>query len=280
VALKGGIVLLGLSLTLLQAIRLGGQAIFVVVICLATAPMLIYLIARQLGVAPKLGILIGMGTTICGSTAIAIAAPAIEARDEEVSYALGTISLFGILTMFMLPLAGAAVGMTDAAFGMWVGTAVPATPQVIGAAYMYGDGAITQATLVKMTRNLFMIPALFCLGVWYARRKASAAGRRLHVKEYWKALPAFLCGFLALAAVRSLGDHFEILPRGLWDWTLGTVAWAAKWLILIAMAGIGLNTRFSAMRQVGGTPLVVGLIGAVGLGALSYLLIRGLGLGD
>lgn len=279
VALKFGIVLLGLGLTFFQALRLGAQALSVVIICLVTAPILIYFIARRFCIAQRLAILIGVGTTICGSTAIAIAAPAIEAKDEEVSYAIGTISLFGLLTLLMLPLAGAAIGMTDSEFGMWVGTSVPATPQVIGAAYMYSDGAIAQATVVKMTRNLFMIPAVFLLGVWFARQKASAVGKRLRAKEYWKALPVFLFGFLVLAVVRSLIDHFDIVPRDLWHWTLDTAARAARFLILIAVAGIGLNTRFAAMRKVGGTPLLVGFLGALFLGTISYALIRGLGLG-
>lgn len=279
VALKFGIVLLGLSLTFLDAIRLGAQAISVVVICVMITPVLIYLIARPLCIAQRLGILIGVGTTICGSTAIAIAAPAIEAKDEEVSYAIGTISLFGLLTMLTLPLVGTAFSLTAAEFGMWAGIAVPSTPQVIGTASMYHDGAIAQATVVKMTRNIFIIPAVFILGAWYARRRVSAVGRRLTAKEYWKAVPVFLFGFLALAVVRSLVDHFEILPRELWDWTLGKVAGAAKFLILIAMVGIGLNTRFSAMRKVGATPLLAGLIGASFLGTISYILVRGFGLG-
>lgn len=277
-ALKFGIVLLGLSLTVQQAIRLGAYAIAVVILCLAIAPMLIYLIARWFGTAQKLGILIGVGTTICGSTAIAIAAPAIEAKDEEISYAIGTITLFGILAMLALPVLGVAIGMSDSDFGMWVGTSVPATPQVIGAASMYSDRAMTQATVVKMTRNIFMIPAAFFLGVWYARQKASRAGRHLKATDYWKALPAFLFGFLALAVLRSLIDHFQVLPRDFWEWTLGSVASAAKFLVLIAMAGIGLNTRFSTIRKVGTAPLLAGFIGAVVLGGISYTLIRGLGL--
>ncbi len=278
VALKFGVVLLGLSLTFLQAIRLGAQAIAVVLLCLVTAPVLIYLIARRFGIAQKLSILIGVGTTICGSTAIAIAAPAIEAGDEDVSYAIGTITLFGILAMLTLPLAGTAIGMTDSEFGMWVGASVPATPQVIGAAWLYSKGALAQATVVKMTRNIFMIPTVFFLGVWYARQKASTPGGRLSGKECCKAVPTFLFGFLALAVLRSLVDHFQILPRHVWDQALGEAEWVAKFSILIAMAGIGLNTRLNALRKVGGTPLLVGLIGTSFLGAISYTLIRALGL--
>ncbi|MBI4607942.1 MAG: putative sulfate exporter family transporter [Candidatus Rokubacteria bacterium] len=278
-ALKAGVVLLGLGLAFHQAIRLGAQALAVVGVCLLTAPVLIHVIAKRLGVARGLGILIAVGTTICGSTAIAMAAPAIEARDEEVSYAIGTISVLGVLALLTLPLVGAAVGMGDAEFGIWVGTAVPATPQVIGAASIYGNGAIPGATVVKMTRNLFMIPAVLLLGLWWARQKASAAGTRLRGGDYRKAVPAFLFGFLLLVGVRSLVDQLEILPRDLWERTLDAAAWAARVSILIAMAGIGLNTRLAALRKVGGAPLLVGFLGAVSLGAISYALVRGLGVG-
>jgi len=278
-ALKVGIVLLGLNLTFLQVISLGAQAITVVLICLLAAPTFIYVIARRLSIAPKLAVLIGIGTTICGSTAIAIAAPVIEARDEDVSYAIGTIAVFGLLAMLTLPLAGAAIGMTNTEFGLWAGTAVHATPQVLGAAYMFSDGAGVLATVVKMTRNLFMIPAVFLLGAWYTRQRAAAAGKRLPVRQYWKAVPVFLFAFLALAMLRSLIDSCGVVPHELWRQTLGTVAWIAKLLVLVAMAGIGLNTRLEAMRRVGIAPLLVGLLGALFLAAGSYALIRGLSLG-
>jgi uncharacterized integral membrane protein (TIGR00698 family) len=278
--LKLGIVLLGLGLTLPQVLHLGASALGVVVTCLVIAPGVILLLGHRLRIPQKLCILIGLGTTICGSTANAVAAPAIEARDEEVAYAIGTISLFGVLTMLTLPVVGAAIGMSAAEFGVWVGISVPATPQVIGAASMYSDRAIASATVVKMTRNLFIIPAVFLLGVWYARRKARASGKPLGGSAYWKALPAFLLGFLALVLIRSLVDHFGVLPRPMWERILDGVAWATRSLVLVAMAGIGLSTRLDAMRKVGGAPLVVALAGAAFLGVVSYGLIRGLGVAE
>lgn len=278
-ALKIGIILLGLSLTSLEIVRLGAQAIGLIALCLVLAPVTIYCIARAFGIAPKLGILLGVGTTICGSTAIAIAAPVIEAKDEEFSYAISTISLFGILAMLALPVTGAALGMADGQYGIWAGLAVPSTPQVLGAAYMYSDAAGAQATVVKLTRNLFMVPAVFVLGIWYARQRASAAGRKLTARDVKKSMPAFLGGFLALAVVRTVVDYWAFMPVPLWSTLLATAAWLAKALVLVAMAGIGLSTRFRAMRTVGGAPLVVGFLGAAFLAVASYLLIRVSGAG-
>ncbi|MBM4441812.1 MAG: putative sulfate exporter family transporter [Candidatus Rokubacteria bacterium] len=278
-ALKIGIVLLGLSLSFLEMVRLGAQAIGLVILCLLIAPVTIYLTARAFGIAPKLGILLGIGTTICGSTAIAIAAPVIEAKDEEFSYAISTISLFGILAMLALPMLAGAMAMGDTQYGIWAGLAVPSTPQVLGAAYMYSAAAGAQATVVKLTRNIFMIPAVFILGVWYARQKASAAGRPLTGRDVRKSMPAFLFGFLALAVVRTLVDHLGVFPAALWTTVLAVVAWLAKALVLVAMAGIGLSTRFHAMRTVGASPLMVGFLGAAFLAVVSFLLIRVSGAG-
>lgn len=278
-ALKIGIILLGLSLTFLEMIRLGAQAIGLLVICLAIAPVTIYLLSRAFGIAPKLGVLLGVGTTICGSTAIAIAAPVIEAKDEEFSYAISTVSLFGILAMMALPVIGAAVHMSDTQYGIWAGLAVPSTPQVLGAAYMYSAAAGAQATVVKLTRNIFMIPAVFVLGIWYARQRASAAGRKLTGRDVRKSMPTFLFGFLGLAVVRTLVDHFGVVPVATWSTVLAVAAWLAKALILVAMAGIGISTRFRTMRSVGGAPLVVGFIGAAFLAVASYVLIRFSGAG-
>lgn len=277
--LKLGIVLMGLSLTLSQAVNLGAHALVVVVACLVAAPILIYVLGKRFHLTTRLGVLIGVGTTICGSTAIAIAAPIIEARDEETSYAIGTISLFGVLGMLLLPMIGAALGTSNAEFAMWAGTAVPATPQVIGAASIYGDGAIAQATVVKMTRNVFMIPALFVVGIWYARQRLSVAGRRPTSADYRKAVPAFLFGFVLFALIRSLVDHFALVSRPVWTGLLDGVAGLDRALILVAMAGIGLNTKFGAIRKVGVAPLVVGLLGSLFVSVISFIVIRGLGLG-
>lgn len=276
--LKLGIVLLGLGLTLGETLRLGAQALSAIVICVAAAPLFIYAVTRRIGVTRNLAILLGVGTTICGTAAIALAAPVIGAKDEEVSYAVSTVSLFGAIAMVVLPLLGTVLAMSDVAFGIWAGLAVPSTPQVIGTGYMFSPAAGTQATVVKMTRNVFMIPVAFVLSVWCSTSAAIVTRRGL-VAGYRGALPGFVFGFLLLVTARSVVDAFAVVPAHLWDPVLSVVGTVAKALVLIAMAGIGLNTRFQTLRTLGATPLLVGLFAATFLAAVSFGVIGGLGIG-
>jgi len=279
IALKFGIVLLGLGLSLVDTLRLGAHAALAILACVIVSPLFIYAVTRGAGLTRNLGILIGVGTTICGTAAIAVAAPVINARDEEVSYAVSMVSFFGAVAMVTLPMIGAAMAMTDTAFGIWAGLAVPSTPQVVGAGYIYSVGAGTQATVVKLTRNLFIIPAVFVLSLWCSRRSPPFTPARSGTSGYMSALPGFVFGFLALAAARSLVDAFALVPASAWSLTLNVAGIAAKALILVAMAGIGLNTRFRAMRSVGAVPLLVGTVATMFLAAFSFAIIRVFGVG-
>jgi uncharacterized integral membrane protein (TIGR00698 family) len=279
VPLKLGIVLLGLGLTLGDTVRLGAQALSAIVVCLAVAPLFIYLVTRRVGMTRNLGILLGVGTTICGTAAIAATAPVIGAKDEEVAYAVSTVSLFGALAMVVLPVIGAALAMEDVAFGVWAGLAVPSTPQVVGTGYMFSETAGAQATVVKLTRNIFIIPAVFVLSLAAAKTAAKTRSSRPSRAAYVGALPGFVFGFLALTIVRSVVDAFAFVPAAWWHAVLSGAVTVAKALVLIAMAGIGLNTRFQAMRTLGGTPLLVGFFVATFLAAVSYGIVGTLAIG-
>jgi uncharacterized integral membrane protein (TIGR00698 family) len=273
-ALKLGIVLLGLGLTLGDTVRLGARALSAIVLCLAVAPGFIYLVTRRVGMTRNLGILLGVGTAICGTAAIAATAPVIGARDEEVAYAVSTVSLFGAVAMVVLPMIGAALAMTDVAFGVWAGLAVPSTPQVVGTGYMFSATAGAQATVVKLTRNIFIIPAVFVLSLAAAKHAVTTSASRPPRTAYVGALPGFVFGFLALVIVRSVVDAFALVPAGWWDAMLSGTATVAKALVLIAMAGTGLNTCFQTMRTLGRAPLLVGVLAATFLAAVSYGIVR------
>jgi uncharacterized membrane protein YadS len=144
---------------------------------------------------------------------------------------------------------------------------------------MYSVAAGALATIVKLTRNIFMIPAVFVLSLWSSRRLVPTGHRRPGANRYADALPWFVFGFLALAAVRSAVDAFALVPASAWHATLNVAGAAAKALILLAMGGIGLNTRFHAMRSLGAVPLLVGMVATLFLAAFSYVIIRVLGVG-
>ena len=277
--LKSGIILLGIGLSFFAVLEIGAKAITLVVLCLLIAPLLFFSIGRKAGLSKKMNILVGIGTTICGSTAIAITAPVIEAEGDDVSYAIGTISLFGIAAMFLFPIVAKLLGLNQSTFGLWAGTAIHATPQVVAAGYMYGEVAGQVATVAKLTRNIFMAPAVFLIGLWYMKKKLKKGEETLSKKtKYSKAIPLFLFGFLALAIIRTIGDGTSFLPPFQWKWLVQQVNDLGKFLVLIAMAGIGLNTKFDTMRQIGPKPFLVGLVASILLAFISLSLIYLLGI--
>ena len=209
--LKSGIVFLGIGLSFYAVLAIGAKAVSLVVLCLLIAPLLFFFIGRRSGLPEKMNILIGIGTTICGSTAIAITAPVIEADGNDVSYAIATISLFGIAAMLLLPLFAGLLGLSNSIFGLWAGTAIHATPQVVAAGYMYGEVAGQVATVVKLTRNIFMAPAVFLIGLWYMRKRLKETKGVPKRTRYAKAVPLFLFGFLAFAMIRTIGDRTTLI---------------------------------------------------------------------
>jgi len=276
--LKSGIILLGIGLSFFAVLEIGVRAITLVVLCLLIAPLLFFSIGRKAGLSEKMNILVGIGTSICGSTAIAITAPVIEAEGDDVSYAIGTISLFGIVAMFLFPIVAKIFGLNQSTFGLWAGTAIHATPQVIAAGYMYGEMAGQVSTVTKLTRNIFMAPAVFLIGLWYTKKKLKKVGSLSKKTKYSKAIPPFLFGFLALAIIRTIGDGTSFLPDFQWKWFVQQVNEFGKFLVLIAMAGIGLNTKLDTMRQIGPKPFLVGLVASILLAIISLSLIHLLGI--
>ncbi|MBM4338190.1 MAG: putative sulfate exporter family transporter [Deltaproteobacteria bacterium] len=277
-ALKLGIIFLGIGLSFFTVLEIGVKAIWVVVLCLLIAPLFFFFIGKRAGLSEKMNILIGIGTTICGSTAIAITAPIIEADQDDVSYAIATISLFGINAMFVLPMVARLFGWSDFVFGLWAGTAIHATPQVVAAGYMYSEVAGQVSTVAKLTRNIFMAPAVFLIGIWYMKKRLKKVEGLSKKTKYSKAIPLFLFGFLAFAILRTIGDGMSAIPRPQWQWFVQHINELGKFLVLVAMAGIGLNTKFSTMRQIGLKPFVVGLVASIFLALISLVLIHVLGI--
>ena len=271
--LKTGIVLLGLGLSFTRVLQLGSTAIIVVLVCLVVAPLLIYFIGRRVGLPEKLSVLIGVGTTICGGTAIAITAPVINAGEDDVSYAIGTIALFGLAAMFVYPVIGHLMDLSQTAFGVWAGTAIHSTPQVVGAGFIYGQSAGEAATVTKLTRNMFMLPAVVGIGVWWARRELSAARDTKVRINYLKIFPLFLFGFVGLAVLRTLMDKYQPIPAEHWALTTSTVNQIAKFLIIMGLAGIGLSSRFEGMRKIGYKPFALGLTASAIIAVLSITLV-------
>jgi uncharacterized integral membrane protein (TIGR00698 family) len=281
--LRTAIVLLGATFSFAQVVTIGGKALVMIVALMLLALAVAHALGRASGTSGRLATLIGVGTAVCGNSAIVATAPVIGARDDEVSFAVATNTLFGTLAVFFYPLLGHAMGMSDAVFGTWAGTAVNDTSQVVAAGFAYSASAGATATAVKLTRNALMGGVIVAMGLAYAGRTgtaggaagagSSATGWRTRLRQ---SVPLFVLGFLLLALLNTFG-----LVRALSDATGRDAAAAlqasAKYLILIALAGVGLSTRLEAMLRTGAAPLYVGLATAAATATASLLLIRWMG---
>jgi uncharacterized integral membrane protein (TIGR00698 family) len=271
--LKTAIVLLGASLSLAEVGRVGGRVVFQIVALMALALALGHLLGRWLGVPPRVASLIGVGTAVCGNTAISAVAPVIRARDEEVSFAIATNTLFGTMAVLAYPVIGHLLGLSDGVFGVWAGTAVNDTSQVVAAGFAYSEAAGQMATTVKLVRNALMGLVILFMG-WLYREPGATAEANAGASP-WRRLvdsfPVFVLGFLALSALRTFGA-FEPLSAALGVDVLAGLLVAAKLLVLVALAAVGLTTRFAELRKIGFQPLYVGLAVAAAVAVTSLAL--------
>lgn len=282
--LRIGIILLGLRLSLQDVAATGVKALLLVVICISLALALAYLAGRLFRIPPRLAALIGVGTAICGNTAIVATAPVIEANEEEMGFAVATITLFGLLAVLIYPLIGHAIGLGEQQFGLWAGTAVNDTSQVVAVAAIYSDLSLNVATIVKLTRNTLMAPLIILIGLVYTRAvklNDQVQDNQSKRFEWGKLVPGFIIGFLVMAMVRSIGIALGVFPQSVSQpGDLRTAAailkgidGLSKFLILMALAGVGLNTNLSSLRRIGLKPLLVGTCVAFLLAAISLSLI-------
>lgn len=280
--LRLGVALLGIRLSFTAAGAIGLVAVPIVVVCIASALVFVTWVNRSLGLPGRLGTLVAVGTAICGNTAIVATAPVIGARDDEVSYAVGCVTVFGLLALVGYPYLSQWLFAGNAQLaGLFLGTAIHDTAQVAGAGLVYlqqfgTDEALNTATVTKLIRNTFMLAVIPLVAYAHHRTESSrVGGSTLRLRE---AFPLFVVGFLAMTLVRTLGDSIatdaSLLSSAAWDGIIGTVGKAASWCLIIAMASVGLGTSFSRLKTLGLRPLAVGLVAATLLGCVSYAMIR------
>ncbi|GGW95443.1 hypothetical protein GCM10010297_16550 [Streptomyces malachitofuscus] len=252
--LQLAVVLLGCQLSLTQVVRVGGGSLPVMLGTLASCLVAACLVGRLLGTGRDLRTLIGVGTGICGASAIAAVTPVIGAASAEVAYAVSTIFLFNIAAVLVLPVLGHLLDLSQQGFGLFAGTAVNDMSSVVAASAAYGDEAGQYAVVVKLTRTLLIIPVCLWLAALARRRTAAAGGaarsRRATLKNAAGSVPWFLVGFLLTA----LGSTLGLVPDQLRP-ALGTLA---VLLITVALSAIGLMTDLRGLRRAGARPLLLG----------------------
>lgn len=261
--LQLSVILLGFDMNLFHVFAIGSQSLAIMFFTISAAFGAAWMIGRGLNLSGNTAILIGVGTAICGGSAIAATAPAIAAKEREVAYSLSTIFLFNVAAVFIFPLLGHYLKMSDLGFGLWAGTAINDTSSVVAASYSYSEAAGSFATIVKLTRTLMIIPITIVLAIITAKKTAADSEFNL-VKTF----PWFIAGFLAASLVNTSGILSSELCAGL--------AHTGKFLIIAAMAAIGLSIDLRQMASNGIRPVLLGLtcwasVALVSLGVQYYL---------
>lgn len=277
--LRLGIVLLGIRLSIVEAGAIGLKSLPIIVGTVLAALAIVTYVSKRVGLTERLGTLIAVGTSICGATAIVATAPTIGARDDEVSYAVACITLFGVAAMLVYPFAAHWLFAADTfQAGLFLGTAVHETAQVAGAGLVYQQyfddpKALDVATVTKLVRNLSMLLVIPLMAVLYHRRSTEGG----QAPKWYTMIPLFIIGFAAMSGLRTLGDlggkPFGILEPGQWKSIVGFVKQVATWCLAIAMAAVGLGTSIKGLRQIGLKPLAVGLFSALLVGLVSFVLV-------
>ena len=277
--LRFGIILLGIRLSLGEAGQIGLQSLPVIIGCVVAALIIVTYVSRMVGLTGRLGTLIAVGTSICGTTAIVATAPTIAASDDETCYAVACITLFGVIAMIVYPFAAHWIFDGNAfSSGIFLGTSVHETAQVAGSGLVYEEyfddpAALDAATVTKLVRNLGMVVVIPLMAVLYHRKSAEGAD----APPWWSMVPLFIIGFALMSLLRTVGDMgdsaFGLLAVDRWHDIVEAVKKVAEWCLAMAMAAVGLGTSIKGLLQIGLKPLCVGLFSAALVGLVSLSLI-------
>jgi uncharacterized integral membrane protein (TIGR00698 family) len=262
--LKSGIVLLGSRFLLGDVLKLGGTSLALVGIEIAGAIAFMTFLGRLFGLKPKLTSLLAVGSAVCGVSAIIATQGAIEADDEDSSFAIAAILALGALSLFTFPLIGHALHMTDHAYGVWSGLAVDNTAEAAAAGALYSDAAGKLAVLTKTTRNaLIGFVVLAYAFYWASKGEAQGVGNK--ARFLWQKFPKFVLGFLLISTLATAAFFSKE--------QIGALANFSRWAFLLTFAGVGLRTNFKALSKQGLKPFAVGAIGEVAIAGFTLGLV-------
>ena len=273
--LQWAVILLGFGLNLAQIAQVGLTSLPIIVSTIATSLVVSYVLCRALDIPGKISTLIGVGSSICGGSAIAATAPVIEADDEEVAQAISVIFLFNVIAALVFPTLGGMLGLTNEGFGLFAGTAVNDTSSVTAAAAAWdgmhpGANTLDAATIVKLTRTLAIIPITLALAFWQLRQARRAGGEARSTFSLRRAFPTFIVFFV----LASVATTVFSLPAAV----TAPIKELSKFLIVMAMAAIGFNTNVVKLVRTGGKPILMGLACWVAIAAVSLGMQHALGI--
>ena len=252
--LKAGIVLLGARFLLGDVLKLGGVSLGLVVLELAVAFTLMTFLGRWFGLKPKLTSLLAVGSAVCGVSAIIATKGAIDADDEDSSYAIAAILALGALALFTFPLIGHWLHLSDRAYGLWAGLAVDNTAEASAAGALYSDAAGKIAVLAKTTRNAMIGFVVLGYAIYWASQ-GQAKRIESKAKFLWQKFPKFVLGFLLISILASVSFFNKD--------QIGALGNLSRWAFLLTFAGVGLRTNFRELKAQGLRPFAVGAIGEI-----------------
>ena len=259
--LKLGIIFLGIRLSFIDFVQYGSKALIIVVPCIIITITSVKALSNKFKISKELSLLIAVGTSICGATAIAALAPSINAKKTEITYAIANITVFGLFAMFFYPIISNLLFLNDSlSIGLFLGSAIHETAQVAGSAMIYSaqyqnQDVIDIATVTKLLRNtlmVFVIPFLAQKVVLHNEKK----------KKIADIFPYFVLGFIAFGFIRTMGDYFY---GDLYYWIIfiKLTKFIAEFLLILSMSAIGYNTALKNFKELGLKPFTIGLIAAL-----------------
>ena len=279
--LQWAVILLGFGLNLAQIAHVGTMSLPIIISTITTSLVVSFVLCRALNIPGKISTLIGVGSSICGGSAIAATAPVIDADDEEIAQAISVIFLFNVIAALVFPTLGGALGLTNEGFGLFAGTAVNDTSSVTAAAAAWdgmhaGANTLDAATIVKLTRTLAIIPITLALAFWQVRlaKKAAAAGEGSGEAagsfDLKRIFPFFIIFFVLASVVTTV----FALPVEI----TAPIKELSKFFIIMAMAAIGFNTNIIKLVRTGGKPILMGLCCWVAIAGVSLAMQHVLGI--
>jgi uncharacterized integral membrane protein (TIGR00698 family) len=262
--LKTGIVVLGASLDLGDIARTGGNSLVFLAVTVIAGLGTALTLGRSLGIDWRIRCLIGMGTTICGASAIAALAPVIRAKAEEIAYAVTVVFFFNMIAVFLFPVLGHLIGLSDSGFGIWTGTAVNDTSAVVAAGFAYSNDAGSVATIVKLTRTTLIIPLVIGFGLALPWLDPAAPKHDVSLaKRVYDAFPVFIVLFVIASLARTaglVGEH------------AADVQLLGRWIMVVALAAVGLQGHWRAFAGAGAKPLLLGGVTWFAIAAASLVM--------
>jgi uncharacterized integral membrane protein (TIGR00698 family) len=283
--LQYAVILLGFGLNLATMAKVGMGSLPIIISTITTSLVVAFIMHKILKVPSKISTLIGVGSSICGGSAIAATAPVIDADNEEIAQAISVIFLFNVIAALIFPTLGAAIGLTNDGFGLFAGTAINDTSSVTAAASTWDtfhatNGAVLgYATIVKLTRTLAIIPITLVLAFYRMKKEKAAAGSssaKINLKQIF---PMFILYFVLASVITTIitatctGDALNIANN-----IFNLLKQLSKFFIVMAMGAIGLNTNIIKLIKTGGNPIIMGFCCWVAIAAVSLLLQQILGI--